>query len=120
ESSCFKWRSRTGAVAHYRASPSFERPFCRHCGSKVPAASHLAEVMLVPAGALEDFEGKPRAHIFAASKSRLHEIADALPRFDAYPRGVDLPIFEAPTEALPHEGPPSAAGGSSAGAPLAP
>src|SRR5690606_6701213 len=42
---------------------------------------------------------KPRAHIFAASKSGLHEIADALPRFDAYPPGVDLPVFDAPAAA---------------------
>ncbi len=119
ESSRFAWRSRTGAVARYRASPSFERPFCRHCGAKVPALSHLTDVMLVPAGALDGFEGQPRAHIFAASKSGLHEITDALPRFDAYPRGVDLPIFAAPTEMLPHESTAPAAGGSSA-APLAP
>ena len=101
DASRFAWRSGTDAIAHYRATSSFERPFCRHCGSKVPAMSHLADVMLVPAGTLEDFDGRrPRAHIFAASKSGVHEIADALPRFAAYPPGVDLPVFDAPREPL--------------------
>ena len=102
EASRFAWRAGTGEIAHYRATPSFERPFCRHCGSKVPAMSHLADVMLVPAGTLEDLDARPRAHIFAASKSGVHEIADALPRFAAYPRGVGLPVFDAPREPLAH------------------
>ena len=96
----FAWRSPTTAISHYRATASFERPFCRHCGSKVPALSHLDDVMLVPAGTLEDFDGRPRAHIFVGSKSGAHEIGDALPRFDAYPPGVDLPVFDAPAEPL--------------------
>jgi hypothetical protein len=97
----FEWRSSTSAITHYRATSSFERPFCRHCGAKVPALSHVDDVMLVPAGSLEDFDAKPRAHIFAASKSGAHEIADGLRRFDAYPPGVDLPVFPEPTELPP-------------------
>lgn len=100
DTSRFEWRSGTGAIVRYRATASFERPFCRHCGSKVPAMSHLDDVMVVPAGTLDDFDGRPRAHIFAASKSGAHEIADALPRFAAYPPGVDLPVFDAPREPL--------------------
>src|SRR5690606_31473651 len=90
----------TSAITHYRATPSFERPFCRHCGAKVPAVSHLPDVMLVPAGTLEELDGKPRAHIFVGSKSGAHEIRDGLTRFEAYPPGVGLPVFDAPAEPL--------------------
>ena len=97
ERASFKWLGGTDAIVPYRASASFERPFCRHCGSKVPAASHLPDVMLVPAGTLDgDFDVKPRAHIFVGSKSPLCTITDALPRFDAYPPGVDLPVVPGP------------------------
>src|SRR5690606_12818172 len=51
-------------------------------------------------GTLEDFDGQPRAHIFVGSKSGAHEIRDALTRFEAYPSGVDLPVFAAPAEPL--------------------
>src|SRR5690606_35506502 len=51
---------------------------------------------------LDDFDGRPRAHIFAASKSGAHEIADALPRFAAYPAGVGLTVFDPPHEPLAH------------------
>ncbi len=85
------------SIVHYRASEAFERPFCRRCGSKVPGESHLPEVLVVPAGSLDtDFAMKPRAHIFAGSKSSLCTIADALPQFEAYPSGVELPIIERP------------------------
>jgi hypothetical protein len=34
------------------------------------------------------------AHIFVASKAPWHEITDELPRFDAYPPGMDNPVVE--------------------------
>ncbi|HUQ50629.1 MAG TPA: GFA family protein [Gammaproteobacteria bacterium] len=90
------------AIVHYRATAAFERPFCRHCGSTVPGASHDAGFWHVPAGLLQGDPGaRPRSHIFVASKSPLFEIADALPRFAAYPPGIDLPTIERRREPAP-------------------
>jgi hypothetical protein len=89
------WLSGLHDVVHYRATPLFERPFCRHCGSAVPAVSHDERFWHVPAGLLVGDPGaRPRSHIFVASRSRLHEITDELPRHAAYPPGFDLPVVE--------------------------
>ena len=91
------WLTGEEEIIHYRSSPAFERPFCRHCGSKVPGVSQLPDVMVVPAGTLEDdFDMVPRAHIFVGSKSPLTVLNDALPKFDAYPPGVRLPSVQRP------------------------
>lgn len=97
ERSRFRWLSGGDEVVHYRSTDSFERAFCRRCGSKVPGDSHLADVVLVPAGTLEgDFGIRPRAHIFVGSKSPLYTINDTLTQFAAYPPGVELPIVDRP------------------------
>jgi hypothetical protein len=91
----FEWLSGAEDVVHHRATAAFERPFCRHCGSTVPAVSHDDRFWHVPAGLLDDDPGaRPRSHIFVASKSPLYELADALPRHAAYPPGVDVPTVE--------------------------
>jgi hypothetical protein len=100
ERSRFRWLGGKAAVRAHWSSRSFERTFCRHCGSKVPAASHIADVVLVPAGTLDaELDAKPRAHIFVGSKSPLTELSDALPKFEAYPPGVDLPTSDPPASA---------------------
>lgn len=84
-------------IVHYRASPAFERPFCRHCGSTVPDPS--GDSVVVPAGTLQSFEEmKPRAHIFVASKSPMCEITDSLKQFDTYPPGYGTVIERAVPE----------------------
>jgi hypothetical protein len=89
----FRWRSGEADIVHYRATAAFERPFCRHCGSNVPAVSHEATTLEVPAGLLDgDLGAQPRAHIFVGSMSSMHTITDALPQHDAYPSGIDLPV----------------------------
>jgi hypothetical protein len=88
----FRWLSGTNEIVHYRATAAFERPFCGRCGSSVPAVSHDERYWHVPAGLLEgDFGARPRAHIFAASRSPLSELDSVLPRHDAYPPGIALP-----------------------------
>jgi hypothetical protein len=85
------WRAGEDRVEHYRATAAFERPFCGVCGAKVPGASNLEGVLTVPAGLLTgELAARPRAHIFAASKSPLTVIADGLPQHAAYPPGVPL------------------------------
>ena len=97
EAEQFDWLAGENDVIHYRASPAFARPFCRHCGSTVPGLSHTPDVVLVPAGTLEDdFDMGPRAHIFVGSKSPLTTLNDSLPKFDRYPTGVKLPVVSRP------------------------
>jgi hypothetical protein len=82
----FKWLQGEEDIVHYRSSPAFERPFCKHCGSVVPDTS--GEVVVIPAGTVEgELDMQPRAHIFVASKSPMHEITDKLKQFDEYPPG---------------------------------
>jgi hypothetical protein len=93
----FRWLSGAADVVHYRATAAFGRPFCRHCGSKVPSASHDAGALTVPAGLLAgDIGARPRTHIFVGSKSPLYEITDSLPRHDTYPPGLALPDVAQP------------------------
>ena len=84
----FRWLEGADEIVHYRATAAFERPFCRHCGSTLPAVSHDERLLDVPAGLLDgDLGARPRTHIFVASRSPLCELDDALPRHDAYPPG---------------------------------
>jgi len=87
----FRWLSGEADIVHYRSSQALERPFCRHCGSTVPDTS--TDAVVIPAGTLHDDPGiKPRAHIFAKSKSPMWDIEDGLPQFDDYPPGLGTPI----------------------------
>ena len=89
----FRWLTGHAEISHYRATGVFERPFCRRCGSVVPAESHDPEFMHVPAGSIEgDIGARPRTHIFVGSKAAFENITDSLPQFQAYPPGLDLPI----------------------------
>jgi len=93
----FRWLDGIDEIVHYRATAAFERPFCRHCGSTVPAISHDERYWHVPAGLLYGDPGTwPRTHIFTASRSPLAELDDVLPRYAAYPPGFVLPIVETP------------------------
>src|SRR5262245_14408744 len=89
----FRWLQGTSEIVHYRTTPAFERPFCRHCGSTVPGASEEEGYLNVPAGLLDaSLSARPRSHIFVASRSPLTTLDDELPRHDAYPPGTELPI----------------------------
>jgi hypothetical protein len=89
------WLGGSEEVVHYRASAAFERPFCRHCGSTVPAVSHDEDFWNVPAGLLDGDPGaRPRSHIFVASKSPLYALHDTLPQHAVYPGGIDVPLVE--------------------------
>jgi hypothetical protein len=81
-----RWLKGEADVVHFRASAAFERPFCAHCGAKVPALSQDGRTWNVPAGLLHDDPGaRPRAHIFAGSRASFVPITDALPQHAAYP-----------------------------------
>jgi hypothetical protein len=95
-------------VTRFDSSPGSFRCFCARCGSVVPGDPFEGRVF-VPAGNLEDDPGvRPRAHIFVGSKAPWFEIRDALPRFEAYPQGMDAPV-------LPNRPPIDPAGGGARG-----
>jgi hypothetical protein len=97
----FQWRKGADEIVHYRATSAFERPFCRRCGSTVPALAQDDEHWNVPAGLLDEDPGaRPRSHIFAASRSPLTEIADGLPQHATYP-GAAQPAAETAREYEP-------------------
>jgi len=101
----FRWLGGEQDIVHYRATAAFERPFCRHCGSTVPAESHEPNVLHVPAGLIDgDLGARPRSHIFVASKATCHTITDSLPQFPAYPPGIDLPVIAKVTPSTAREG----------------
>jgi hypothetical protein len=98
----FRWLRGREHVARYESSPGFLRTFCSRCGSVVAGDPADGRVFM-PAGCLEDAgAARPLAHIFVASKAPWHEIADALPRFDAYPPEADLPAL--PSQSRPESG----------------
>jgi len=78
-------------VGRWESSPGFFRYFCTRCGSVVPGDPWEGLVFL-PAGCMDEDPGeRPAAHIFVGSRAPWFEIHDDLPRFDAYPPGVDVP-----------------------------
>jgi hypothetical protein len=100
----FRWLAGEDAIVHYRATAAFERPFCAQCGSAVPALSHEPGTWHVPAGLVAgDVGARPRSHIFVASKSPLHTIADALLQYATYPPGIAL-VAEASKKPAPANG----------------
>jgi len=81
-------------VVRWESSPGFFRCFCGRCGSVVPGDPADGRVFM-PAGNFDGDPGvRPLAHIFVASKAPWYEITDALPRFDAYPPGIDVPVLD--------------------------
>jgi hypothetical protein len=88
-------------VVRFESSPGFFRCFCGRCGSVVPGDPVDGRVF-APAGNFDDDPGvRPLAHIFVASNPAWYEITDALPRFDAYPPGIDAPVVpDAPRAAV--------------------
>jgi hypothetical protein len=81
-------------IVSYESSAGNVRPFCGRCGSVVPSGLEWNGLTPVPVGSLDDDPGvRPIAHIFVASKAPWYEITDEIPRFDAYPPGVDAPAY---------------------------
>ncbi len=79
-------------VARYESSPGFHRSFCKRCGAKVPGDAADGRVFMAAGNFLDDPKQQPLAHIFVASKAPWYEIADDIPRFDAFPEGFEAPI----------------------------
>jgi hypothetical protein len=91
-------------VVTFEPQPGTSRAFCGRCGSVVPGGA-VQGLMFSPAGNLLDDPGeRPSDHIFVASKAPWYEIGDDLPRFDAYPPGVDAGVLPDPPRTAPPPG----------------
>src|SRR5262245_41462442 len=90
-------------IACFETSPGSIRKFCRRCGARVTDAQPVWQgFTFLPAGAFDDDPGiRPVAHIFAASKAPWVDITDDVPRFDAFPTGVDAAVLPDMTPPLP-------------------
>ncbi|MFQ5515204.1 MAG: GFA family protein [Myxococcota bacterium] len=87
----FRWLRGREGLCSYESSPGLRRPFCGRCGSVV-AAETGEDRVAIPLGCLEGDPGvRALAHIFVGSKAPWYEIADTLPRFEAYPPGWAVP-----------------------------
>jgi hypothetical protein len=94
-------------IVRYESSPGVVRPFCGRCGSVVASGDASQGLVPVPAGPLDDDPGvRPIAHIFVASKAPWSEIRDTLPRFEAYPPGIDAPVLTDLPQREPSAGAP--------------
>ncbi len=81
-----RWIAGEDKVVSYAVAPGGPRHFCGTCGAMAPNSLPEHNLAFVPAGTLDDDPGsRPESHVFVGSKAAWHEIADALPRYDAYP-----------------------------------
>jgi len=94
----FRWLSGEDNIETYPSSEHGRRPFCRTCGSVTPMRLPARQLVLVPAGNLQDDPGvRPGLHMFTGSRAPWYPITDGLPQHEAYPpqfgggTGVDRP-----------------------------
>jgi len=104
----FRWLSREDNITDYASSPSGHRYFCRTCGSPAPLLIPTMDMVVAPAGNLEQDPGiRPQMHLFVGSKAPGYVITDDLPQYDAYPPewggggGVKRPTVTAPEGIVP-------------------
>ena len=84
----FRWLRGEELVTTYRLpnAQRFGNSFCRICGSPMPRKLPTRDVVLIPAGALDDDpKARTSCHIFVESKAPWHEITDHLPQFPEGP-----------------------------------
>ena len=89
EPAAFRWLRGEDQVNKYRLpnTARYGNWFCRTCGSPVPREIPALNVMLVPAGSLDDDPGiRPVHHIFVAAKAPWDEIGGELPQYAEYPQ----------------------------------
>jgi len=84
----FRWLSGADNIDHYKVEDStyFFSSFCRDCSSPAPRAFPEFDMVMIPAGSLDQDPGtRPQAHIYVGSKAPWHEITDDLPQFEEMP-----------------------------------
>lgn len=92
----FRLTSGAERIVPYAPASLFPRPFCGRCGSSVPPPASDGRVVLHAGSLAEDPGMRPLARIFVGSNPPWYEIADGLPRFDAWPPGFAFPVLPDP------------------------
>ena len=73
-------------ITWFSSSPGYRRGFCGACGSHLFWDNQESEKIGIFAGSLDGAAGlKIFEHIFVADKGDYYDIADDVPRHDAYP-----------------------------------
>jgi len=73
---------------HEPSDGGYSPSFCRVCGSSAPFAVEERQMVLVPAGLLDDDPGvRPALHMFVGSKASWWEITDDAPQFEEWVPG---------------------------------
>jgi hypothetical protein len=98
----FRWVAGEDRIGRYQSSENGTRSFCRDCGSVTPMLVPAMDMVIVPAGNLDEDPGiRPQQHIFTASRAPWHAISDGLPQHEGYPpefgggKGIERPAPEA-------------------------
>ena len=84
----FKWLSGEDSVGRYDPPETkyFTTSFCKNCGSSLPWLSKSGQVVIVPAGSLDDDPGiRPSKNIFCGSRSAWYTAASSLPEHEEGP-----------------------------------
>lgn len=62
------------------------KSFCTNCGSALPSLQGQGELLVVPAGSLDEpLSQKPDAHLFMGSRADWDEGLESIPRLDGLP-----------------------------------
>ena len=86
----FRWLRGADNVDDYKLPQArfFVTTFCRDCGSPMPKAFEDFNMVMIPAGSLDQDPGcRPEGHIYVASKAPWFEITDDLPQFEEMSSG---------------------------------
>ena len=84
----FKWLSGEDSVGRYDPPETkyFATSFCTNCGSSLPWLSKSGQVVIVPAGSLDDDPGiRPSKNIYCGSRSAWYTAASLLPEHEKGP-----------------------------------
>ncbi len=85
----FSWLSNTATVTEFEPEDTkyFATAFCNQCGSSLPWASKGGNVIIIPAGTLDDeVDIKPDKNIYCSSDATWYVEAADLPKHAAMPK----------------------------------
>ena len=83
------WEGDTDAIRSYKLPEAkrFSRTFCSQCGGPLPRAIPDFNMVMIPAGTLDDEPNiSPQAHIFQDSKAAWSCTSDHIAAFPNYPK----------------------------------
>ena len=84
----FSWLSGEESVGRFDPEDTkyFATSFCKSCGSSLPWLSKSGQVVIIPAGTLdEDPEIRPTKNIFCGSRPEWYTAASSLPEHEEMP-----------------------------------